>query len=47
MKASIESDFEKTVKDATKVVVWKLIESSPEIKKEYLDGLVGEYNRAK
>lgn len=47
MKASIESEFEETVKDATKIVVWKLVETSPDIKKEYLESLVKEFSATK
>jgi hypothetical protein len=47
MKASIESEFEQTVKDATKIVVSKLVDTSPEIKKGYLEGLVKEFSASK
>jgi vacuolar-type H+-ATPase subunit H len=47
MKASISSEFEKTVKDATKIVVGRLVETSPNIKKDYLDSLVKEFVAAK
>lgn len=47
MKASIESEFEKTVKDATKIVVTKLVEKTPEIKDEYINTLVKEFSAAK
>lgn len=47
MKASIESEFEQTVKDAAKIVVGKLVTSVPEIKKDYIEGLVKEFSDAK
>lgn len=47
MKASISSEFEQTVKAATKIVVGKLVETSPDIKKDYLDSLVKEFVAAK